>query len=123
MQNELPKKTEKPWGYELLFALAPQYAGKVLFVKEGRRLSLQYHEKKDETLYIFTGLALLEMEDENGSMIEEEAATGHCFRLPPGKKHRFLALKDTIFIEVSTPELDDVVRIEDDYGRAGTNKP
>ena len=120
MDNELPKKTEKPWGYELLFALTPQYAGKILFVKKGHRLSLQYHNKKDETLYIQQGKALLEIEDEDGNMVKTEALPGIAFRLLPRKKHRFQAIEDTTFLEVSTPELDDVVRLDDDYGRSGT---
>jgi mannose-6-phosphate isomerase len=119
MNNELPRKTEKPWGYELLFALTPQYAGKILFVKKGHRLSLQYHNEKDETLYIQEGKALLEIEDENGNMVKTEASAGTSFRLPSLKKHRFQAIEDTTFLEVSTPELDDVVRLDDDYGRSG----
>ena len=118
MDNELPRKTEKPWGYELLFALTPQYAGKILFVKKGHRLSLQYHDEKDETLYIQEGKALLEIEDADGNMIQKEGVPGIAFRLLPGKKHRFQAIEDTTFLEVSTPELDDVVRLDDDYGRS-----
>jgi mannose-6-phosphate isomerase len=116
--DELPKKTEKPWGYELLFALTPHYAGKILFVKKGHRLSLQYHNEKDETLYIQEGKALLEIEDENGKLVRTEASPGIAFRLLPKKKHRFQAIEDTTFLEVSTPELDDVVRLDDDYGRS-----
>ena len=119
MDQGLPRKTEKPWGYELLFALTPHYAGKILFVKRGHRLSLQYHNKKDETLYIQEGKALLEIEDENGNMVKTEASPGITFRLPPLRKHRFQAIEDTTFLEVSTPELDDVVRLDDDYGRSG----
>ena len=115
--NTLPRKTEKPWGYELLFALSPHCAGKILFVKKGRRLSLQYHRKKDESLYIQTGKASLEIENESGVMTKTEALPGICFRLLPLTKHRFTAIEDTLFLEVSTPELDDVVRVEDDYGR------
>ncbi len=117
--NTLPIKTEKPWGYELLFALSPRYAGKVLFVKKGNRLSLQYHKVKDESLYIQDGKALLEIEDKSGVMQKTEALPGTCFRLPPKTKHRFTAMEDTTFLEVSTPELDDVVRLADDYGRIG----
>lgn len=116
--SNLPKKTEKPWGYELLFALSPLYAGKVLFVKKGNRLSLQYHKVKDESLYIQSGKALLEIADSTGTMVKTEALPGTSFRLPPNTKHRFTAMEDTTFLEVSTPELDDVVRVEDDYGRA-----
>ena len=120
MDIDLPRRTEKPWGYELLFALTPQYAGKIIFVKKGHRLSLQYHNEKDETLYIQEGKALLEIEDKNGNMVKTEASPGIVFRLLPMKKHRFLAIEDTTFLEVSTPELDDVVRLDDDYGRSGT---
>ena len=122
-ENPLPRKTEKPWGYELLFALSPKYAGKVLFVKKGQRLSLQYHNVKDESLYIQEGKALLDIEDENGNMVQKEALPGTAFRLPPHTKHRFRAIEDTTFLEVSTPELDDVVRLADDYGREGTSTP
>jgi mannose-6-phosphate isomerase len=121
MEDKLPRKTEKPWGYELLFALTPKYAGKVLFVKKGHRLSLQYHQEKDETLYIYEGKALLEIQGEDGKMVKTEAKSGYCFRLPPLTRHRFQALEDTTFIEVSTPELEDVVRLDDDYGRTGTS--
>ena len=120
MDEKLPRKTEKPWGYELLFALTPQYAGKILFVKKGHRLSLQYHNEKDETLYIQQGKALLEIENEDGNMVKTEVSSGISFRLPPQKKHRFQAIEDTTFLEVSPPELDDVVRLDDDYGRSGT---
>ena len=89
-------------------------------MKQGHRLSLQYHEYKDETLYLQGGKALLEIEDGNGEMVSSEALPGFCFRLPPGRKHRFQAIEDTTFLEVSTPELDDVVRLADDYGRTGT---
>ena len=121
--EKLPRKTEKPWGYELLFALTPDYAGKVLFVKKGQRLSLQYHIKKDETLYIQEGKALLEIEDEDGKMVETEAQPGFSFHLLPHTKHRFQAIEDTTFLEVSTPELEDVIRLADDYGREGTTEP
>lgn len=121
MEDKLPRKTEKPWGYELLFALTPKYAGKVLFVMKGHRLSLQYHQEKDETLYIYEGKALLEIQGEDGKMVKTEALPGYCFRLPPLTRHRFLAIEDTTFIEVSTPELEDVVRLDDDYGRTGTS--
>ena len=117
MDNKLPRKTEKPWGYELLFAHTPKYAGKVIFVKKGHRLSLQYHEKKDETLYIYEGKALLDIE-EGGCMVPKEVYTGESIAVPPFTKHRLKAIEDTTFLEASTPELEDVVRVEDDYGRA-----
>jgi mannose-6-phosphate isomerase len=117
MIEKLPRKIEKPWGYELLFALTPQYAGKLIFVKKGQRLSLQYHEKKDETLYLFQGEVLLEIEVK-GEMTSTTLKPGQSVRVPPHTKHRLKAIEDTTLFEVSTPELDDVVRLEDDYGRA-----
>ena len=123
MEEKLPRKTEKPWGYELLFALTDKYAGKMLYVKKGHRLSLQYHEKKEESLYIYQGKALIEIEGENGELVQKEMNSGDSFHLPPMTKHRMKAIEDTMFFEVSTPELDDVVRISDDYGREGTSTP
>jgi mannose-6-phosphate isomerase-like protein (cupin superfamily) len=118
MTDEFPRKTEKPWGFELLFAHAPGYAGKVIFVKKGHRLSLQYHEEKDETLYVSSGKAVIETAGGDGQMSPTELTPGRCIRIPPGTRHRLKAIEDTTVFEVSTPELDDVVRVEDDYGRA-----
>lgn len=118
MDDKLPRKTEKPWGYELLFALTPKYAGKVIFVKKGHRLSLQYHEKKDETLYIYEGKASLDIDAGDGRMISRVVQPGESILVPPFTKHRLEAIEDTTLLEASTPELDDVVRVEDDYGRA-----
>ena len=117
MEDKLPRKIDKPWGYELLFAHTPKYVGKLLFVKAGHRLSLQYHEVKDESLYLYQGKALIEVEDDNGQLIQTVAQPGHGFRIAPHTKHRFQAIEDTTLIEVSTPELEDVIRLEDDYGR------
>jgi mannose-6-phosphate isomerase len=122
-EEKLPRKTEKPWGYELLFALTDKYAGKMLYVKQGHRLSLQYHEKKEESLYIYQGKALIEIEGEDGELVQKEMNSGDSFHLPPMTKHRMKAIEDTMFFEVSTPELDDVVRLSDDYGREGTSTP
>ncbi|MDI6814705.1 MAG: cupin domain-containing protein [Dehalococcoidales bacterium] len=118
MEDKLPQKTEKPWGFELLLAHTPRYAGKLIFVKKGHRLSLQYHEKKDESIYIYQGRALVEIERTDGQMVSTELQPGQCIRIPPLTKHRLQAIDDTTFFEVSTPELDDVKRLEDDYGRA-----
>ena len=122
MADKLPRKTEKPWGYELLFAHTPKYVGKVIFVKKGHRLSLQYHEKKDESMYIQAGKALLEIEGSDGSMVSIVAEPGHRVRIPPLTKHRLEAIEDTTLFEVSTPELEDVTRLEDDYGRTRKNR-
>jgi len=107
------KKIDKPWGYELWFAQTDKYVGKIIFVKSGSRLSLQYHEKKDETLYIYSGIAQFIINDEYRRVV-----TGESIHLPPLTKHRIEAIYDTTIIEVSTPEVEDVVRLKDDYGRA-----
>jgi mannose-6-phosphate isomerase len=120
MTESLPQKTEKPWGYELLYALTDKYAGKILSVKKGARLSLQYHRLKDESQYLFQGRVLLRIEASDGKMIERDFNPGQSVHIPPNTKHRITALEDTVLLEVSTTELKDVVRLEDDYGRAGT---
>ena len=118
MEDKFPQKTEKPWGFELLFAHTPKYAGKLIFVKKGHRLSLQYHEKKDESIYIHEGKALVEIEGSNGCVESTMLEPGQCIRIPPLTRHRLQAIEDTTLFEVSTSELEDVVRVEDDYGRA-----
>ncbi len=117
MEEKLPRKTDKPWGFELLFALTPNYAGKLIFVKKGHRLSLQYHQKKDETIYMHQGKVLLEIE-EGGQMVPKTFLPGQSVRILPRTRHRLKAIEDTTLFEVSTTELEDVVRLEDDYGRA-----
>jgi mannose-6-phosphate isomerase len=117
MKDKLPKKTEKPWGFELLWAHTPQYAGKLIFVKKGHRLSLQYHQNKDETLYLYQGRAIFEVEGSDGQLAKSIAEPGYTVRICPHTKHRVAALEDATLFEVSTPELDDVVRLQDDYGR------
>jgi len=117
MEEKLPRKTEKPWGYELLFAHTPKYVGKVIFVKKGYRLSLQYHQEKDESMYLHQGKALMTIEGSDGQLVESVAEPGYCVRIRPLTKHRLQAIEDTTILEVSTPELEDVVRVEDDYGR------
>lgn len=114
----LPRRTEKPWGYELLFALTPKYAGKLIFVKQGHRLSLQYHSIKDEAMLIYAGKVLIEIEDTAGSKEKVTLGPGKSIHLPPFTRHRLHAIEDTTLFEVSTPELDDVTRLADDYGRA-----
>ena len=117
MEDKFPRKTEKPWGYELLFAHTGRYAGKLIFIKAGHRLSLQYHQEKDESMYIYKGKALIEIEGSDGQLVQSIAQPGYCLRIPPLTKHRLQAIEDTILFEVSTPELEDVTRLEDDYGR------
>jgi len=117
MPDSLPRKIEKPWGFELLWAYTPKYAGKLIFVKKGHRLSLQYHEKKDETIYIYQGRVLVELGGSDKRLESAVLQPGQQRRISPGTVHRFEAIEDTIFFEVSTPELEDVKRLEDDYGR------
>ena len=117
MEEKLPRKIEKPWGHELLFAHTPKYAGKIIFVKKGHRLSLQYHEKKDESIYLFEGKALINIEGRDGQLVQSVAQPGYYLRIPPLIKHRIAAIEDTTLLEVSTPELEDVERLEDDYNR------
>ncbi len=118
-----PKIVPKPWGEELWLAHTDRYAGKILTVKKGHRLSLQYHEHKHEVQYIDTGRVkyTLGSSDRPGDYREVIAGPGTVVVLPPGAVHRMEALEDARFFEVSTPELEDVVRLDDDYGRAGTH--
>ena len=111
------KIIQKPWGYELWFAHTDKYAGKLIILKKGHRTSLQYHQVKHETLYIDEGLLKLIIEDENHNLITHIFSPGDAITVPPNTKHRLEAIKDSRIIEVSTPELDDVVRVEDDYHR------
>ena len=113
-----PLRVEKPWGYEIHYALSEAYCGKLLFVKAGEALSLQYHERKDETLYLQSGRAEVELGKLGGEIATVAAEPGIALRVRPGVVHRIRALEDSLFLEVSTPELDDVVRLEDRYGRA-----
>jgi mannose-6-phosphate isomerase len=119
-----PRTVDKPWGSELIWAVTGEYAGKILFVKEGESLSLQFHRQKDEAWYVLEGRARLELGRPGEGILEEEViAAGQAFHFPPGTVHRLTALADTRIIEVSTPQLDDVVRLEDNYGREGTSEP
>ena len=112
------RQVEKPWGYEIHYGLTDRYCGKLLFVRAGEALSLQYHERKDETLYLHSGRAELEIGELGGETAVAEIGPGDAFRVGPGVVHRVRALDDSLFLEVSTPDLDDVVRLEDRYGRA-----
>jgi mannose-6-phosphate isomerase-like protein (cupin superfamily) len=116
--DQAVRRVEKPWGYELHYALTAGYCGKVLFVRAGESLSLQYHEVKDETLYLQSGRAEVTLGPSAGSLEVVEVGPGAAFHVTPGTVHRVTALDDATFLEVSTPELDDVVRLEDRYGRA-----
>ncbi len=109
---------EKPWGYEELWAKTKNYVGKILFIREGCRLSLQHHQKKEESMRLLSGKVILFLENESGEMEKRSMVPGDCADIFPGRKHRLLALQDSQMLEVSTTELDDIVRHEDDFGRA-----
>jgi mannose-6-phosphate isomerase-like protein (cupin superfamily) len=118
------RRVEKPWGHELIWALSELYCGKLLFVRAGQSLSRQYHREKDESWLIQSGRARIELGSIDGGVVEEAVVgPGAAFRYRPGTVHRITALEDTTILEVSTIQIDDVVRLEDDYGRAGTSEP
>jgi len=117
-------RTEKPWGHESLFALVDgKYCGKAIHVTEGHALSLQYHERKEETISVFSGRLRVEVGEHESALDEFELEPGESIHLRPGVRHRVTALVDTVMLEASTTELDDVVRLEDRYGREGTSAP
>jgi mannose-6-phosphate isomerase-like protein (cupin superfamily) len=119
----IPRRVPKPWGEELIWALTDRYCGKVITIETGRRLSLQYHERKDEAIFVTTGRLLLLLENDRGEDELRELGPGEGAHVPVGRRHRYEAIERVELIEVSTPELDDVVRIEDDFGREGTSAP
>jgi mannose-6-phosphate isomerase len=121
-EHQQVKRVMKPWGYELIFAKTDRYVGKILHVNKGESLSLQYHEVKEETLFVVRGELQLTIEVD-GDRREVPLREGEAFHIFPRMIHRMLAIEDTDVAEVSTPELDDVVRLEDRYGRAGTSAP
>jgi mannose-6-phosphate isomerase len=112
-------RVEKPWGYEIHWAHTDRYVGKILHIKAGHALSLQYHNFKDETVYVHTGKLLYEIEI-NGQLTAREMLPGDSIHVTPKTVHRMTAIEDTDVLEASTPELDDVVRLQDRYGREGT---
>jgi len=115
-----PRRVEKPWGHELIWALTDTYCGKVLFVRAGHSLSLQFHREKDEAWLVHSGRAKLELGEVGETVLKEEVVgAGAAFHYAPGTVHRVTALDDTTILEVSTAHLDDIVRLEDAYGRAG----
>ena len=116
------KRVPKPWGYELIFGHTDRYVGKILHIDRGHSLSLQYHERKEETLFVVSGELELTIESDGDRRIVPLRA-GEAFHIPPRLIHRMLAIEDTDVAEVSTPELDDVIRLEDRYGRTGSSAP
>ncbi len=119
-----PRRVDKPWGYELIWALTDLYCGKKLFIKAGEALSLQFHKVKDEVIYVESGSVEFTI-GALGDAVPHKAVVGPgaAFHVTPGVVHRMRALEDSFLLEVSTPQLDDVVRLEDAYGREGTSAP
>ncbi len=116
------RRVDKPWGHELIWAETPRYVGKLLHIQAGHRLSRQYHRVKEETLLIQSGEMELEIGPQD-AVEKRRMIKGDVFHVVPGTIHRMIAVTDVDVIEVSTPELDDVVRLEDVYGREGTSRP
>jgi len=115
-----PERVDKPWGYELIWAKTDRYVGKILHIDAGHALSYQYHRVKEETIYVMGGTLTLHVaDDDSGEPRVVEMATGDVFHITPGLRHRFEAKEAVDLLETSTSELDDVVRLEDRYGRAG----
>jgi mannose-6-phosphate isomerase len=121
--REPARRVEKPWGHELIWAHTDRYVGKILVIEAGQRLSLQRHLVKDESIFVTSGRLRLHLEDEAGTVRVEELEAGDHRHVPTGRIHRYEAIERTELMEVSTPELDDVVRLEDDFGREGTSAP
>jgi mannose-6-phosphate isomerase len=113
----MSRRVEKPWGHEEIWAETPRYLGKILAIKAGHRLSLQLHRQKDEAIYVLRGTLRLTLENDGGELEVIDLGPGASRRIAPGRQHRFEAVSDCELCEVSSPEIDDVVRIQDDYGR------
>ena len=118
MQKAPVRRVEKPWGHETIWAESDHYAGKTLFVKAGESLSLQYHEEKEETLHLLSGRVRFQIGPSVEELHDLDLERGESVHLPPGTVHRIEALEDSELLEVSTAHLDDVVRLEDRYGRS-----
>ena len=116
------RRVEKPWGHEEIWAETDAYVGKVLFIREGHRLSLQHHEVKEETVRVSSGTMELELEDEAGTLQCHVMEAGDARDILPRRRHRMIAVTDCEVYEVSTPHLSDVVRHSDDYGRQGSSE-
>ncbi len=121
--KEAARRVEKPWGHELIWAHTDRYVGKWIVIEPGKRLSLQHHVRKDESILVVRGTLRLHLEDDAGEVVVRDIGPGQHHRVPVGRRHRFEALDERVeLVEVSTPELDDVVRHSDDYGREGTSE-
>ena len=118
------KHVSKPWGHETIWAHTDRYVGKILHIKAGQALSVQYHERKDETVYLLSGEMVYWVKPEGSDALQDMKLTvGEAFRITPGTVHYMEAITDCDVLEASTPELDDVVRLQDRYGREGTSAP
>ena len=112
------KFVAKPWGHEIIFAHTKDYVGKILFVRAGQCLSLQFHQVKEETIFLSSGRLKFQMDDASGGLVDHVLEPGMSFHIPPNRRHRMIGISDCTIFEVSTPHLDDVVRLQDQYGRA-----
>ena len=115
--SDVPYKVDKPWGHELIWARTDRYVGKILHIEPGHCLSLQYHERKHESIYVLAGRMIFRYRDDAGALRERVMAPGDAQQVPAGMVHQFEALETTDVLEASTPHLDDVVRLQDRYGR------
>ncbi len=111
------RRIEKPWGYELIWAEEQRYVGKILHIEPGHQLSYQYHRQKDETIHLLSGVLELQVAAADGPRQTLRLQPGQSFHIAPGLRHRLTAIETCDVLEASTPELDDVVRLEDRYGR------
>jgi mannose-6-phosphate isomerase len=116
-------KVPKPWGHETIWARSDRYVGKILHINAGQELSIQYHNKKDETVHLLSGEISYRVQSKGEVLDDVQLKVGESFRITPGTIHQMVALTDCDVLEVSTPELDDVVRLSDKYGREGTSAP
>ena len=113
----------KPWGHETIWALTDRYVGKILHINAGHELSVQYHNVKDETVYLLSGQIVYRVKSDADLLEDVQLKRGESFRITPGTVHQMVAVTDCDVLEVSTPELNDVVRLSDRYGREGTSAP
>jgi len=116
-------KVPKPWGHETIWARSDRYVGKILHINAGEELSVQYHEKKDETVHLLSGRVVYRVQSAADRLEDVQLKLGESFRITPGTIHQIVALTDCDVLEVSTPEVDDIVRLSDKYGREGTSAP
>ena len=114
--TDLPYRVDKPWGYEIIWARTDRYVGKILHIEPGHVLSLQYHNKKDESIYVLKGDIILRIRNADAT-VERRLRQGETFHIPPKLVHQFEAVEASDLLEASTPEIDDIVRLQDRYGR------